>query len=152
MKLVSIRVAGITDIAEIFRVRISVNENKATLAVLANYGITPESLPEMLLGQGRGWVAEIDGVIRAFAMADADSATVFALFVEPGFERQGIGRNLLDEAEKWLAERGCAQIWLETDSNPRVRANGFYRHLGWTESNIQPDGQVKFIKKLINTQ
>lgn len=125
-----IRIAGITDIADIFRVRISVNENKATMADLAKNGITSESLPEMLSGQGRGWVAEIDGVTRAFAMADADNATIFALFVEPGFEGQNLGRNLMNEAEKWLAEMGGQQIWLETDSNTLVRANGFYRHTG----------------------
>ncbi|MHA7848471.1 GNAT family N-acetyltransferase [Serratia sp. D1N4] len=143
-----ITIADITDVAEMFRIRLSVNENKATMADLAKYGVTPESLPEMLCGKGRGWVAKIDGVIRAFAMADAANATVFALFVEPGFERQGIGRKLMDEAEKWLAEMGCVQIWLETDRNTGVRANGFYRHIGWTENNIQPDGQAKFIKIL----
>lgn len=143
-----IRVAEITDIADMFRVRISVNENKATMADLAKYGITPESLPKMLSGHGRGWVVEIDGITRGFAMADAANATVFALFVEPGFEGQGIGRALMNEAEKWLAGMGCQQIWLETDSNLQVRANGFYRYTGWIESNMQPDGQVKFIKNL----
>ncbi|MBW7983467.1 GNAT family N-acetyltransferase [Enterobacillus tribolii] len=143
-----IRVAAGADTADMFRVRLSVNENKATMAELARYGVTPESLPAMLSGTGRGWVAEIDGVIRAFAMADAENATIFALFVEPGAEKQGIGRRLMNEAERWLAEMGCAQIWLETDSNTQVRANGFYRYLGWQESNRQPDGQVKFIKTL----
>ncbi|HFV9292216.1 GNAT family N-acetyltransferase [Serratia fonticola] len=115
---------------------------------LAKYGITPESLPAMLTGRQRGWIAEIDGIARGFAMADADNASVFALFVEPGFERQGIGRNLMVEVEKWLAGMGCQQIWLETDRNRLVRANGFYRHIGWLESNLQPDGQAKFIKTL----
>lgn len=143
-----IRIANITDVTELFRVRLSVNENKATMAALAKYGVTPESLPGMLLDKGRGWVAEIDGIIRAFAMADASKSTVYALFIEPDFERQGIGRKLMEEVEEWLTEMGCEQIWLETDRNSRVRANGFYRHLGWTESNIQPDGQARFIKQL----
>lgn len=143
-----IRVADDTDIPDMFRVRISVNENKATMADLAKYGITPKSLTEMLSGKGRGWVAEIDGVTRAFTMADAANATIFALFVEPGFEGQNLGRTLMNEAEKWLTEMGCQQIWLETDSNTLVRAYGFYRHTGWTESNLQPEGQVKFIKKI----
>ncbi|MFC0226998.1 GNAT family N-acetyltransferase [Serratia aquatilis] len=147
-----IRVADATDITDIFRVRISVNENKASMAVLAKYGITPESLPAMLLGRGRGWVVEIDRVIRAFAMAHADNATIFALFVEPGFEKQGLGRKLMNQAENWLKEMGCADVWLETDSNMQVRANGFYRHLGWSESNIQPDGQVKFVKNLTSVK
>lgn len=143
-----IRVADATDVAGLFRVRLSVNENKATMVDLEKYGVTPESLPKMLLNKGRGWVAEVDGVIRAFSMADAEKSTIFALFIEPGFEGKGIGRKLMDKAETWLAEMGCEQVWLETDRNPRVRANGFYRHIGWKESNIQPDGQVKFIKVL----
>ncbi|OIX95242.1 hypothetical protein BFS14_15080 [Serratia fonticola] len=143
-----IRIARVKDVPDIFRIRISVKENKATMTDLAKYGITPESLPAMLTGRQRGWIAEIDGIARGFAMADADNASVFALFVEPGFERQGIGRNLMVEVEKWLAGMGCQQIWLETDRNRLVRANGFYRHIGWLESNLQPDGQAKFIKTL----
>jgi hypothetical protein len=54
----------------------------------------------------------------------------------------------MEEVEKWLAGMGGQQIWLETDRNRLVRANGFYRHIGWFESNLQPDGQAKFIKTL----
>ncbi len=143
-----IRVADVTDVADMFRIRISVKENKATMADLARYGVTPESLPAMLTGHGRGWVAEIDGVTRAFAMADANNSSVFALFVEPGFEGKGMGRHLMIEVEKWLTEMKCQQIWLETDRNVLVRANGFYRYIGWVESCLQPDGQMKFVKML----
>lgn len=131
-----------------FRIRLIVNENAATMAELANYGVTPESLPAMLSHQGRGWMSEIDGVARAFAMANANNATIFALFVEPDFEGRGIGLGLMNQAERWLAEMGCCEIWLETDSNRQVRSNGFYRHIGWREHSMQVDGQVKFIKKL----
>lgn len=143
-----IRIADSADVSDMFRIRLSVNENSATVAELASYGVTPESLPAMLSNQGRGWIAEVDGVARAFAMADANNATIFALFVEPGFEGRSIGLGLMNQAEQWLAEMGCCEIWLETDSNTQVRSNGFYRHTGWSESGIQPDGQVKFIKKL----
>lgn len=51
------------------------------------------------------------------------------------------------EAEQWLFARGCAQIWLETDSDRAVRANGFYLHLGWTDGGLQDDGQVRFVKR-----
>lgn len=143
-----IRLANPADVPAMFRVRMSVNENKMTLDELKAIGVTPESLPEMLIGQGRGWVAELDGEVTAFAMADAEQATIFALFVEPEVEGRGIGRRLMNAAEKWLAEMGCREVWLETDSNTAVRANGFYRYTGWTESQLQPDGQVKFIKRL----
>ncbi|HFK7186084.1 TPA: GNAT family N-acetyltransferase [Serratia odorifera] len=143
-----IRIATSGDVADMFRIRIGVHENKMTMAELAEYGITPESLPTMLSGDGQGWVAEQDGKVVAFAMADAGDATIFALFVAPPFEGQGIGRGLMAAAEQWLRGRGCTQAWLETDSDSNVRANGFYRHLGWLASNKQEDGQTKFIKHL----
>lgn len=43
-------------------------------------------------------------------MANADNATIFALFVEPGFEGQNLGRNLMNEAGKWLAEMGIGKF------------------------------------------
>lgn len=79
-------------------------------------------------------------------MADASDATVFAMFVRPAFEGRGLGRILMKRAEEWLFEQGCVEIWLLTDANPDVRANGFYRDLGWDDAGIQQDGQVKFTK------
>ena len=79
-------------------------------------------------------------------MADASDATVFAMFVRPAFEGRGLGRILMKRAEEWLFEQGCVEIWLLTDANRDVRANGFYRHLGWNDAGIQQDGQVKFTK------
>ena len=79
-------------------------------------------------------------------MADASDATVFAMFVRPAFEGRGLGRILMKRAEEWLFEQGCVEIWLLTDANRDVRANGFYRHLGWDDAGIRQDGQVKFTK------
>lgn len=143
-----IRIAHPDDVTEMFRVRLSVNDNKMTQEELSAHGITHQSLPAMLTGQGRGWVAEDRQQIVAFAMADATEASIFALFVEPAFEGQGIGRQLMIAAEQWLAGMGCSKIWLETDSNLDVRANGFYRYLGWIEDGLQADGQTRFIKYL----
>ncbi|MBK5143235.1 GNAT family N-acetyltransferase [Budviciaceae bacterium BWR-B9] len=143
-----IRIALPDDVTEMFRVRLSVNDNKMTQEALSAHGITHQSLPAMLIDQGRGWVAENEQKIVAFAMANATESTIFALFVEPDFEGRGIGRQLMIAAEQWLAEMGCSQIWLETDSNLDVRANGFYHYLGWIEEGIQADGQTKFIKCL----
>ena len=40
-------------------------------------------------------------------MADLSGANVYALFVEPGYERQGIGRNLHNTMMGWFLVRGC---------------------------------------------
>lgn len=143
-----IRVAGPDDVAGMFEVRTRVRENHMSLEALADLGITAETLPEMLRGTGRGWVAHDGESLVAFAMADSNEATVFALFVRASHENRGLGRMLMNEAERWLLSEGCTEIWLLTDADLDVRANGFYRHLGWREDGIQDDGQVRFKKRL----
>ena len=142
-----IRIARPADVPSLFDVRTSVRENHQSVGDLARIGVTPETVATMLDGEGRGWVAEENGRIVAFSMADAAQATIFAMFVQPGYEGKGLGRALMDEAEKWLFARGCDEIWLLTDRNPRVRANGFYQHLGWRNDGVQEDGQVRYTKR-----
>lgn len=142
----NIRIAEHPDIPSLFEVRTSVRENHMSMAELADIGVTPETLAGMLLGDGRGWVAEENGVVLAFAMADAVEATVFAMFVRPEHGGRGLGRKLMAEAEQWLFSKGCEEIWLVTDSSRAVRANGFYRHLGWKDAGVQDDGQTLFKK------
>lgn len=121
-------------------------ENHQSRADLARVGVTPGSVAQMLHSSSRAWVASERKQDVAFSMADASDATVFAMFVRPAFEGRGLGRILMKRAEEWLFEQGCVEIWLLTDANRDVRANGFYRHLGWDDAGIQQDGQVKFTK------
>ncbi|HEU4560494.1 MAG TPA: GNAT family N-acetyltransferase [Longimicrobium sp.] len=135
------------DIPGIFEVRTSVRENHLSLEELARRGITPGSIREMMRSTSRAWVAEEDGEVVAFSMANAEEATVWAMFVRPEFEGRGIGRELMRLAEEWLFSRGCGEIWLLTDRDPQVRANGFYQRLRWTSVGVQEDGQIKYVKK-----
>lgn len=144
----TIRIATPADVAGMFEVRTQVRENHMSLAELAELGITPQSLPAMLSGSGRGWVACDEGRVVAFAMADTSDGALFALFVHQSHEGKGLGRQLMQAAESWLGAQGCREIWLLTDADPSVRANGFYRHLGWLDDGIQDDGQVRFTKLL----
>ena len=144
-----VRVAVADDADEMFDVRTSVRENHLSLGQLAYLGISRETLPGMLRGTGRGWVARDGDALVAFAMADSSEATVFAMFVRASHEDMGFGRLLMNEAESWLYSEGCTEVWLLTDPDPNVRANGFYRHLGWIDDGIQEDGQVRFTKRLV---
>ncbi len=150
MKRASIRVraAALKDVPSLFDVRTSVRENHMSIEELASVNITQETIAAMLTGESRGWVAEDDRKLVAFAMANATDATVFALFVRPEYEGIGVGRLLMNEAEKWLFAQGCGEIWLRTDRNPEVRANGFYQRLGWTNEGVQEDGQNQYTKRL----
>lgn len=102
---------------------------------------------EMLRTTSRAWLAEVDGLPVAFSMADARECTVFAMFVRPGYEGRGLGRALMREAEEWLYSRGCGEIWLLTGGDPRLRAHGFYKRLGWGAAGVEADGQLRFIKR-----
>lgn len=144
--VIAIRHAGIADIASLFEIRTSVQENHLSMTQLATLGITPKTLPAMLHHPGCGWVAESAGQVVAFSMANAQEAIIFALFVRHGHEGKGIGRQLMAETEAWLFDQGCTQIWLSTDRNPTVRANGFYRHLGWQPAGQLEDGQEKLTR------
>jgi ribosomal protein S18 acetylase RimI-like enzyme len=54
---------------------------------------------------------------------------IHAIYVEPGYRRQGIGRQLMQAAMRWGREQGCAQIALSVlAGNP---ASKFYEALGF---------------------
>jgi ribosomal protein S18 acetylase RimI-like enzyme len=54
---------------------------------------------------------------------------IHAIYVEPGYRRQGIGRQLMQAAMQWGREQGCAQIALSVlAGNP---ASKFYEALGF---------------------
>lgn len=141
-----IRTATEADIPTLFDIRTSVRENHQSLEELAPLGVTPQGIAEMLRTSSRAWVAEVDGQPVAFSMADAKEGTIFAMFVRPEYEGRGLGRALMREAEAWLFGKGWDEIWLLTGSDPKLRANGFYRHLGWQEAGLQEDGQIKYVK------
>lgn len=133
-----IRVAAATDIAEMHRIRLSVRENKLsdpTTVRLQDYSV-------MMNEKGRGWVADVNGRIAGFAVADATRANVWALFVDPEFEGFGIGRRLHDTMVDWLFASGVTQAWLSTD--PGTRAEGFYLSAGWQPSGVEPGGEARY--------
>jgi len=142
-----IRIATEADVEALFDVRTSVRENHQSREELAGLGVTPRSIAEMLRTTGRAWLAEEDGGAVAFAMADAEQGTVFAMFVRPDSEGRGLGRALMEHAEAWLFGAGWNEIWLLTGSDPGLRAVGFYLHRGWQAVGQEAEGQTKYVKR-----
>jgi GNAT superfamily N-acetyltransferase len=97
---------------------------------------------------GRGWVVELQGEIVAFAVGNSVSGSIWALFVEPGHEGNGYGRQLHDVIVAWLWEQGHHQLWLTTE--PGTRAERFYREAGWRRVRADPGGEVRFELKRPN--
>lgn len=132
------REARLTDIEQIQVVRNSVKEN-----TLSNPALVPDADCEnYLLNRGKGWVCEIDGRIVGFAIADVVGNNVWALFVDPAFDRKGIGRKLHDDMLHWYFGQTDSTIWLGTA--PGTRAEKFYRKAGWKEVGIHGKGEIKF--------
>lgn len=82
-----------------------------------------------------GWVAEVDGVVRAFAAVEHEPwhqrLVLWFLYVERGWRRRGCGRALLERAEAHGRELGATHVWLET-SNVNVPGVRAYERLGYS--------------------
>lgn len=126
-----IREATESDIPQLQLIRNAIRENR-----LSDPGLIRDAdYAEYFNGRGKGWLCEIDGIVAGFAIVDLAGANVWALFLDPGFEGQGIGRQLHDAMIDWYFSRTGRAIWLGTA--PGTRAESFYRKAGWTEAGIE---------------
>ena len=132
------REARITDIPQIQVVRNSVKENMLSNSAL----VTDNDCENYLVNRGKGWVCEIDGRIVGFAIADLLDHNVWALFLQPGFDKKGIGRKLHDDMLDWYFSQTDSTVWLSTAAN--TRAEKFYRKAGWKEVGMHGKGEIKF--------
>jgi GNAT superfamily N-acetyltransferase len=139
---VTIREATAADMPGISRVRLSVVENAATAEQLSQLGITNESVAASFLADSKGWVAEEDGRIVGFSIADRESGAMFALFVLPACEGRGIGSRLHDLALDWLWSNGLERAWLRT--SPQTRAATFYARRGWVRTGPDVHGDDRY--------
>ena len=131
------REAAIRDIPQIQEVRNSVKEN-----VLSNPNLVTDSdCIEFLTQRGKGWVCEINDKIVGFAIADLQKNNIWALFLHPNFEKQGIGRRLHDMMLNWYFTKNKQDVWLST--TPNTRAEIFYRKAGWLE-NGKHGNEIRF--------
>lgn len=148
----NVRAATKYDVDSLFDIRCSVVENHQSRDELAALGITVDSVTGMI--EGGDYIttlAEVEGLPVGFTMAQISEGYVFAAFVRPEFEGQGIGKLLMNAAEEGLRRAGVREARLSTGGEPGLRAIGFYRHLGWREAGFLDDGQIVFKKVLIRS-
>ncbi|MBC6697823.1 GNAT family N-acetyltransferase [Hymenobacter puniceus] len=134
------RQAHLSDIPGMSVVRLAVTEN-----VLRDPAcITAADYTDYLVQRGRGWVAadERSGQIVGFAIVDLQDSSVWALFVHPGFNQQGIGKELHRLLLDWYFTHTAAPISLST--SPGTRAETFYRRQGWQDTGRTSSGEVRF--------
>jgi GNAT superfamily N-acetyltransferase len=86
------------------------------------------------------------GVIKGFSAGDPRDGNIFALFVDPAFESQGIGQALILAACRSLTAAGHRIARLSTD--PGTRAERFYLRNGWHAKGLDGRGEMVFEKEL----
>jgi len=132
------REAITSDIPQIQVVRNSVKEN-----MLSDPALVPDKdVEDYIHNRGKGWICEIDNIIVGFAIVSVTDHNVWALFIQPGYDKKGIGKKLHDEMMNWYFSQTDTTIWLGTA--PDTRAERFYRRAGWKEVGTHGKGEIKF--------
>ena len=133
----TVRQATGADVAAIQRVRHAVRENR-----LVSTTISDADVREAIEQTGRGWVIESKGEVVAFAIGNAVTGNVWALFVHFDHERKGYGRRLHDTMVSWLSSQGVGRLWLTTE--PGTRAQTFYESAGWELVGSTDHGELRY--------
>jgi len=124
-------------------------ERIAALFGQLGYAAQPERIGQQLRtlidsGSGQAFVAEAGGVPVGVAVVhlmqpihvDAAWALLSALVVDEAQRGSGVGAQLLAAAERFAAERGCAQLELSSSAT-RTRAHRFYEQNGYREKRLR---------------
>ena len=132
------REATIDDIPQMANVRLMVKEN-----VLFNPELVPhKDYVEFITQRGKGWVCEMDKKVVGFSIVDMTDHNIWALFIEPKFEKKGIGRKLHNMMLDWYFQQTKTTVWLGTE--PKSRAETFYNKTGWKAVGMHGQEEVKF--------
>src|ERR1700712_435506 len=94
---ITLRQATREDSGGLWRVRYAVRENTLTPGRIGDAELFRE-----IEETGRGWVVDVDGEGVAFAIGNARSGNVWALFVDPAVQGAGHGSRLHDTLVEWL--------------------------------------------------
>jgi GNAT superfamily N-acetyltransferase len=115
----------------------SVRENR-----LVSLRIAHDEYRNAITVDGKGWVAEVDGVVVGFAVGLLREKNLWALFVKPGFEGIGVGRSLARYAFDWFHDENVSEVTFTTE--PDTRADAFYTRLGCERGDLVSHGDVAY--------
>lgn len=81
---------------------------------------------------------DVDGKLAAFAVTQVilDEATLFNIAVDPAYQRQGLGKALLEHLIEELEKRDVFTLWLEVCAS-NLAARALYESLGFNEATIR---------------
>ena len=92
-----------------------------------------------------GWVACLNGSPVGFGLANQGKGELQIVAVLPESAGQGIGREVMKQAEAWLFSHGWEEIRLKVTGDSDHSAGNFFRHLGWSDWKME--GNHHYLKK-----
>ena len=137
MSALKLRLAVVADIPAMHNIRKSVTENMLSeSSTLGHNDYCP-----FLASNGETWIGEVDGQMAGFGAIDEHHSSIWALFVAPEFESQGVGKALLNKLMARAQSLGLTSLVLTT--TPDTRAEQFYVRQGWQKKGAAPNGEIK---------
>lgn len=137
----SLRLGRLSDMDALVTVRMSVAENRIEEAARVPVHEYKKFIEHRAL-----FVWTIDKTIVGFSAADPTDGTIWAVFVGPDHDGNGIGSALLEKTCRMLKRRGRNIASLST--GPETKAADFYRRRGWVPLGMTDWGELQFAKKL----
>jgi GNAT superfamily N-acetyltransferase len=95
--------------------------------------------------------AEMAGAVVGFAAMNTALSpgrpgrigSISGMVVAAQYQRQGIGRRLVDSAEDWLRAQGASYVRVTTASHRAQTAHRFYRALGYRQTGVRFDKDLQ---------
>ena len=108
-------------------------------SVLGRIILSPSLIPRLMLNFGR--VQEGREIVKPFPGISAELASIG---VDPTGKGKGVGRQLISDFLRKVANCDVHSVTLSTDAQENERTNSFYVKLGFSviETFTQPDGRV----------
>lgn len=133
---------------EIRRAHVADAAEMARLAGQLGYPMSPAEMSrrlEVLLASERQYVAvaasgeRLSGWVQVehrLSIEGGDRAELMGLVVDAAARRSGLGRALVDAAERWAVARGLPSLTVRSNA-ARLEAHPFYESLGFSRSKTQ---------------
>jgi GNAT superfamily N-acetyltransferase len=94
--------------------------------------------------------AEMAGAVVGFAAMNIALSpgrpgrigSISGMVVAAQYQRQGIGRRLVESAEDWFRSQGASYVRVTTASHRAETAHPFYRALGYRQTGVRFDRDV----------
>ena len=144
---IDFRKANKTDINRCVEIRGHTRDNPISREVLVAIGVTEESwAPKIDNGTFEGFVVEDKESVVGYCYGDTQTGEILVLALLPDYESIGAGSKLLSLMVARLLSLGHVELWLAASPDEKIRAHGFYRHLGWRPTQTYDENGDEILK------